>query len=174
MGSRKIDLTGKRFGLLTVIRDVGRRIKAGSILWECLCDCGNTSVVPADSLRWKETQSCGCVRDRKAKERALPCGEGNVFRFFDGTVISRITSKKPYKRNSSGVRGVYKVKSAKGDRWVATLTLRYKRTHLGTFDTIEEAREVREKAEEKYFAPVIERYYEAHQPSQEEGGVIQC
>lgn len=57
MGARK-DLIGKRFGKLTVIKDVGR--KHGGVLWLCQCDCGNTKEVMSQSLLNGATTSCGC------------------------------------------------------------------------------------------------------------------
>lgn len=56
-------LVGKRFGRLTVVRDSGRRLdKCGNILWECKCDCGNTTYVLTSNLVKKHsgTVSCGC------------------------------------------------------------------------------------------------------------------
>ena len=60
--SRKVDLTGQRFGKLVVIRDVGR--KNGSVLWECLCDCGKHTNVVTGNLNSGGTTSCGCSRVR--------------------------------------------------------------------------------------------------------------
>jgi hypothetical protein len=37
----KIDITNKKFGKLTVIKDSGKRDNYGNIFWLCLCDCGN-------------------------------------------------------------------------------------------------------------------------------------
>lgn len=37
----KNDLSGKKFGHLTVIEDSGKRTKNREILWKCKCDCGN-------------------------------------------------------------------------------------------------------------------------------------
>lgn len=54
------DLTGQRFGRLTVIEFVG--IKKGLAHWECLCDCGNTCIVNGVQLRRGNTKSCGCLR----------------------------------------------------------------------------------------------------------------
>jgi hypothetical protein len=51
-----IDLTGKRFGRLTVTGYAGRG------KWNCLCDCGNTSTVFGTNLRRGLTRSCGCFR----------------------------------------------------------------------------------------------------------------
>lgn len=36
--SKKIDLTGKVFGRLTVIKEAGRN--NSSLLWLCRCECG--------------------------------------------------------------------------------------------------------------------------------------
>lgn len=53
-------LTGKRFGRLFVIKKAGKN-KSKSILWECLCDCGNTKIVIGSNLRSGDTKSCGCL-----------------------------------------------------------------------------------------------------------------
>lgn len=54
-----LDLTGKRFGKLTVVKEAER--VRGLHAWECICDCGNTSIVPTASLRTGNTKSCGCL-----------------------------------------------------------------------------------------------------------------
>lgn len=59
------DLSGQTFGRLTVTKDIGRT-KTGSVLWQCRCDCGETSVVRAGNLRNGHTKSCGCVRQETA------------------------------------------------------------------------------------------------------------
>lgn len=64
------DLTGKRFGRLVVIKDSGERRKfknrsGGSIIWECLCDCGNTTLVRSDVLVSGGTKSCGCINTER-------------------------------------------------------------------------------------------------------------
>lgn len=53
-----VDITGKRFGRLVAIRRVGS--KSGRALWECRCDCGNTTYALAKSLNYGEVGSCGC------------------------------------------------------------------------------------------------------------------
>lgn len=53
------DLTGIRFGRLTVIkRDTTN--KHGNVVWRCKCDCGNEVVVAGGNLRSGNTTSCGC------------------------------------------------------------------------------------------------------------------
>lgn len=55
------DLTGQRFGRLTVTRFIGRDLRAKTSQWECLCDCGNTCIATAAHLG-RHTHSCGCLR----------------------------------------------------------------------------------------------------------------
>jgi len=56
------DITGQHFGNLRVIKQVERPkgIKYGGAFYECLCDCGQTTVVESSSLRSGRTKSCGC------------------------------------------------------------------------------------------------------------------
>jgi hypothetical protein len=67
-----IDLTGQKFNRLTVISFAGR-IK-GYSNWNCLCECGNTTITPATRLKRGTTKSCGCyakeIHGAKCKSRA--------------------------------------------------------------------------------------------------------
>ena len=54
------DLSGKRFGKLTVLKKAEQKGKKG-VLWECLCDCGNKCLKPAGELTSGFAKSCGCV-----------------------------------------------------------------------------------------------------------------
>lgn len=56
---RKKDLTGQRFGKLTVIKEA--YTKNYQVYWECLCDCGNTCYVPTAYLTSGKVKSCGCL-----------------------------------------------------------------------------------------------------------------
>lgn len=59
-------LVGKRFGRLTVIRQVESLNRRARYL--CLCDCGNEKIVLAQNLRNSHVRSCGCFsRDRRAE-----------------------------------------------------------------------------------------------------------
>lgn len=77
MRSELIDLTGQRFGRLTVIRKApenyhrvtlhpdGHKVYTCMARWECKCDCGGTKTVIGINLKNGRTKSCGCI----AKER---------------------------------------------------------------------------------------------------------
>ena len=56
------DLTGQRFGKLTVISMHPVQTKTHRAQWNCLCDCGNTKIITAAHLIHKQTRSCGCYR----------------------------------------------------------------------------------------------------------------
>lgn len=58
-----VDLTGKRFGNLTVIEQVKNDIN-GCIRWKCKCKCGKQHIVRSDLLRSGSTKSCGCGHKR--------------------------------------------------------------------------------------------------------------
>ena len=55
------DLTGLKFGRLTVVRKVGVNKNYNSV-WLCLCDCGNETETIRGSLVTQNTVSCGCRR----------------------------------------------------------------------------------------------------------------
>lgn len=63
-----IDLTGKRFGRLVVVRRNGTWMNR-HILWECKCDCGNITTVNVNNLRNGTIKGCGCLRSEKLKTR---------------------------------------------------------------------------------------------------------
>lgn len=55
----KVDLTGHKFGKLTVIRESHRRFK--SLFWFCQCDCRGTKLASSRYLKSMITTHCGCV-----------------------------------------------------------------------------------------------------------------
>lgn len=57
MGKFK-DLTGQRFGRLTVIERVKEDTR--HVKWRCLCDCGKETIVYSGNLQRGHTKSCGC------------------------------------------------------------------------------------------------------------------
>ena len=53
------DITGQKFGRLTVIKR-DHQIKKGEWIWECRCDCGNITYSNSGNLTSGNTTSCGC------------------------------------------------------------------------------------------------------------------
>lgn len=58
-----IDLTGKRFGKLIVIKRAKQptHVKRKRVYWLCECDCGNKKIIQSHNLVNGNTQSCGCL-----------------------------------------------------------------------------------------------------------------
>lgn len=54
-----VDITGNKYGKLTVIKRVENQGKKP--MWLCHCECGNEKVVRADSLKDGSIGSCGCL-----------------------------------------------------------------------------------------------------------------
>lgn len=61
------DLTGQKFGKLTVLR----RDKNKKVMWLCRCDCGNYHTVIGSNLTKGLCKSCGCLAAEKNKQRRL-------------------------------------------------------------------------------------------------------
>ena len=61
--SKLKDLTGQRFGRLTVISRAENKIYGNKqkATWLCQCDCGNKIIVVGESLKAGFTKSCGCL-----------------------------------------------------------------------------------------------------------------
>lgn len=58
---KALDITGQKFRKLTAVCFTGERNKHKHRLWECLCDCGKTTIVPLPALTSGNTGSCGCA-----------------------------------------------------------------------------------------------------------------
>lgn len=55
------DITGQRFGMLTVIQLVEQINPKEHRKWMCKCDCGNTHVASGAFMRTGKTTHCGCM-----------------------------------------------------------------------------------------------------------------
>lgn len=60
---RGIDLTGKKFGYLTVL-ERGEGSRKDVLYWKCQCKCGTIVNVPSRNLREGKTISCGCIKSK--------------------------------------------------------------------------------------------------------------
>jgi len=64
----RIDLTGQRFGRLTVLSQDTSNPKPGA-WWDAVCDCGQNKKVSTHSLQSGKTSSCGCLRKELQSQR---------------------------------------------------------------------------------------------------------
>lgn len=65
--SKLIDLTGQRFGRLTVVSRA-ENAKGGNVRWNCSCECGGNTTTNGSSIRSGHTTSCGCYQRESAAE----------------------------------------------------------------------------------------------------------
>jgi hypothetical protein len=69
MANPRIDMTGKRFGRLTVLSFDGPYGATTAAGWRCRCDCGEIVVRSGGGLRLGQSLSCGCLRKEKLVSR---------------------------------------------------------------------------------------------------------
>ena len=62
-GNRLKDMTGQRFGLLTVLEYAYTKNKHA--YWQVKCDCGTIKAVGGSELRRRTIKSCGCNRGKE-------------------------------------------------------------------------------------------------------------
>lgn len=91
------DLTGKRFGKLTVIKK--SILSNRRLYWDCICDCGKEIVVKGDDLKQGKQQSCGCLSSKGELKIANLLKENDIM-FITQYKFSDLTSEKnniPYR-----------------------------------------------------------------------------
>lgn len=108
----KIDITGRRFGSLVVIREDATRSNDGKVRWECRCDCGATHVVPGRALRNGTSKRCPACNKQWLIERGrrqFPTSHGMSnspeFKIW-WSVIRRCTNPNDSAWASYGGRGI--------------------------------------------------------------------
>lgn len=79
-----IDITGQKFGRLTVLhRDETRPKGHGKkAYWICQCDCGNIKSIKGDHIRSGLVVSCGCYHKERASELRFKDLAGQQFGFL--------------------------------------------------------------------------------------------
>ncbi len=128
---KKLDLTGQRFGRLTVLEQAEN--VNGRTAWRCRCDCGRGTIAKSCHLRNGHVRSCGCARD-------------GCLTYVDGTCVELLRAKTVRRNNTSGVPGVDW--RASKHSWRASICFKGKRYYLGSYARFEDAVKARKLAEE--------------------------
>ena len=111
------DLTGQRFGRLTVIKK--GKPYCSSAKWVCKCDCGSVKEIRQSNLIDGLSKSCGCMAKTRWMKKRL---------------------------SSFSNENMPKVKNV-GNKYYASIGFQGKRYNLGSFATEEEAAQVKLDAE---------------------------
>lgn len=72
----KHEMTGRVFGMLTVISEAGLD-KWGQYRWQCRCACGAIHFAAGGKLRRGEVTSCGCDTARRLREANVKHGDAS-------------------------------------------------------------------------------------------------
>ena len=149
---RRLDLTGQRFGKLTVLLPA-ENIDAKTA-WLCRCDCGTEITVTTQRLRDGHRTSCGCDKDLFGEAPAT-IGRASLT-YIDGTCVEILRARTVRSNNTSGVPGVDWV-TRKGS-WRASICFKGKRYYLGSYKLFADAVQARKRAEAELFEPFLREY----------------
>lgn len=78
---KKLDLLGLKFGRLFV-DSASKSDASGKAMWNCICECGNKTVVASGSLKSGNSKSCGCLKIELTKKLMTTHGLSNTPEFF--------------------------------------------------------------------------------------------
>lgn len=143
------DISGRRFGRLTALYATSERDKKGSIVWHCRCDCGNETEVTEDGLVHGTYRSCGCLREEIRKN--IP----NQLHRVDGTCVEWLEKRKYRRDNTSGFRGVNRLKSGV---FQVTIGFKGRKYYVGRYRSYEQAVQARLETEELIHEGFVRAY----------------
>lgn len=98
---RVMNLTGNRYGRLTVLRRASSMCPQCKPVWRCICDCGNVIEVRSDLLRRGKTRSCGCLFRESARKNAAKATRARTV--YDDLAVGQAYSAT---RNNARRRGI--------------------------------------------------------------------
>lgn len=146
---------GEKYNKVTIL-DLAGKDQRHNTLVKCKCDCGNEFITKLSTVKHNRCKSCGCSKKEYAKQRF----KENIIHdetggYFSNTYV-KVLNNKLRKNNTSGVRGVYFNTNAK--KYHAQITIQGNKIHLGLYDNIEDAKNARLEAENKYFKPLADEW----------------
>lgn len=103
--ARKKNLIGKKFGRLTVLKEIKTKYKDKYYL--CRCICGNEKIVRGTHLTANKIVSCGCYRDEKIRQSHITHNMSNsrIYSIYKD-VIKRCKNKNTIAYKNYGDRGI--------------------------------------------------------------------
>ena len=86
------DITGQKFGQLTALYPTRNRNRT-SVVWHCICDCGQEAEFSLNDLLYGNLKSCGCLKKKHNEELR------SHLIHVGGTSVDQLRSKKVPKRS---------------------------------------------------------------------------
>lgn len=108
-GRRPDNLTGRRFGRLTVTAFVGRQVfpTGKRLVWACECDCGQSAYALEAGLKSGDIQSCGCLsRELSSKRRTKHGLSSHPLRHTYAGMLARCYDPRHPGFKNYGARGI--------------------------------------------------------------------
>lgn len=100
------NIKGERFNRLVAIEYMYRD-KGKSSRWLCRCDCGKEISVEIASLRSGNTQSCGCLRLERVRDKISTHGKSYTTEYHAwGNMVQRCTNPSNPEYKNYGGRGI--------------------------------------------------------------------
>lgn len=119
MGRKIIDLTGQKFGRLTVVKRVEDYVSPSGqklVQWLCECECGNKTIVQSCILRHGKTASCGCLRNEVVSKINTKHGQAHTRPYKTWkNMIARCYHKNYKNYKNYGGRGIQVCEEWKND-----------------------------------------------------------
>lgn len=103
-GKEAIDITGQRFGHLTVIERAGTN-EERKATWKCACDCGNECIVVGKYLRNGKKKTCGCRKFIQPKGSKTKSKEDRIKSIWRG-MYTRCYNESHMSYKNYGARGI--------------------------------------------------------------------
>lgn len=97
------DMVGERHGMLEVLEYTG--LLKNRAYWLCKCDCGRQDIFRGDHLRYGNTKSCGCERDKNQIKPTHGMSTTNEFRIW-AMMLNRCNSPADKGYYNYGGRGI--------------------------------------------------------------------
>lgn len=142
--SRRTDITGQKRGHLTAIKPTNHR-RGNDTVWEWRCDCGAIIYKTPELVREGMSTMCpSCARELRRQHAALAQEQRDTETGMMPGALENLRSGKPFKNNTSGVRGVSWHNGT--GKWAARISENGKTRTIGYYDTIDEAAAARQNA----------------------------
>src|SRR5574343_418486 len=96
---REINITGKKFNLLTAIK------KIDSKKWLFICECGNKKIISKKQVMIGATKSCGCLKNNGGERKQTGLSKTRFYHIYLG-IKSRCLNKNNKSFKNYGGRGI--------------------------------------------------------------------